>query len=148
MTEAHPLTSQQERRAHARYPVKLAVRFLIRSGKLISFSGEGTSINISSTGMLFRSSKHLNGGETVVAAVEWPVSDQTKPLVLLFHGHIVWIRGSQVGMSVSHYGFLSEAVDADNLFQLASPRHLTPTRAALPASAGVRQWRKSVLQWK
>jgi hypothetical protein len=148
MTEAHPLTSQEERRAHARYPVKLAVRFLIRSGRLISFSGEGTSINISSTGMLFRSSKHLNGGETVVAAVEWPVSDQTKPLVLLFHGHIVWIRGSQVGMSVSHYGFLSEAVDADNLFQLASPRHLTPTRAALPASAGVRQWRKSVLQWK
>lgn len=148
MTDAELAKSGQERRMHARYPVKLAVRFLIRSGKLVSFSGEGTSVNISSTGMLFRSSKHLNGGDTVVAAVEWPVSDQSKPLMLLFHGHVVWIKGSQVGMSVSHYGFLSEAVNTDNLFQLASPRHLTPTRAATAPYAGVRQWRKSVAQWK
>jgi hypothetical protein len=132
---------------HVRYPMKLAVRFLIRSGKLLSFSGEGTSINISSAGMLFRSSKHLTGGDTVVAALEWPVSDQSKPMMLLFHGHVVWMKGSQVGMSVSHYGFLSEAAGSDNLFQFASPRHLTPTRAITPLG-GVRQWRKSVAQWK
>ena len=42
-----------ERRAHARYPVKLALRFLIRTEKVLSISGEGTSLNISSTGMLF-----------------------------------------------------------------------------------------------
>jgi PilZ domain len=141
-----------ERRAHPRYPVQLALRFLIRSGKLISISGEGTSINISSSGMLFRTSKRLNTGERVVAAVEWPTALKEKPVILLFHGNVVWMKGSHIAMSISHYGFVMEEIpdieDGRKLDHLAAPRHLTPTRAQSAFSSGVRQWRKSVAQGK
>src|SRR5579864_7365210 len=89
----------QERRSHPRYPVKLAIRFLIRAGRVTAISGEGTSINISSTGMLFRTSKRVDDAEKVIAAIQWP-SSENKPLFLLCHGHVVWMKGSQIAMSI------------------------------------------------
>ena len=143
---------QPERRAHVRYPVKLALRFLIRSGKFVSLSGEGTSINISSNGILFRSSKRLPDGEKVTAALQWPPTVDGKPVILLIHGQVVWIKGLQIGVSVSHYGFLSEnllgAGDLEDLTRLTLPRHLTPTKAGNPMNAGVHAWKKSVSEWK
>ena len=141
-----------ERRAHARYPVKLALRFLIRTEKVLSISGEGTSLNISSTGMLFRCSERLTSGDTVTAALEWPQPADGKPMILLVHGHVVWIKSAQVGLSVSHYGFLAQNIpaadDLESLNKLALPRHLTPTKANASLYPSVRQWKKSVGQWK
>lgn len=141
-----------ERRGHPRYPVRFPVHYLIRSGKLLSVSGEGTTINISSAGMLFRSTKRLDSAERIVAAVEWPSTADGKPVLLLFHGHVVWMRGSQIAMNISHYGFLPEeasaAIDIRMLEQLATPRRLTPTRPHPTFDSGVRQWKKSAAQWK
>jgi hypothetical protein len=138
----------QERRSHPRYPVQLPVRFLIRSGKVISFTGEGKTVNISSTGMLFCSSKPLPDAKRVIGAVQWPATPDGKPRVLLFYGHMVWVKGSHIGMQISHYGFLSEdipsAEDAQILEQLASPRRLTPTRIVRRTYSSVRQWKKSL----
>jgi len=132
-----------ERRAHARYPVKLALRFLIRTKKVLSISGEGTTLNISSTGMLFRCSEHLTSGDTVTAALEWPPTADGKPMILLVHGHVVWIKGGQVGLRVSHYGFLAQNIpaadDLESLNKLALPRHLTPTKANASFYPSVRQ---------
>lgn len=138
----------RERRFHLRYPVKLPVRFLIRSGNVTSISGEGTTVNISSTGMLFRSSKPLPDAERVIAAVQWPAAPGGKPVALLFYGSVVWHRGSRIGMHVSHYGFLPEEIpgeqDFQQLEQLASPRRLTPTRAVRSIYGSARPWKKSV----
>ena len=140
-----------ERRAHARYPVKLALRFLIRTKKVLSLSGEGTTLNISSTGMLFRCSEHPTSGDTVTAALEWPSTADGKPMILLVHGHVVWIKGAKVGLRVSHYGFLAQNIpaadDLESLNKLALPRHLTPTKAIASVYPSVRQWKKSVGQW-
>jgi len=138
----------QERRSHPRYPVQLPIRFLIRSGKVISFSGEGKTVNISSAGMMFSSSEPLPDAERISAAVHWPATPDGKPVVLLFHGHRVWVKGLQLGMQISHYGFLSQDIpgteDPRLLEQLASPRRLTPTRTVRSAYGSVRQWKKSV----
>jgi hypothetical protein len=137
---------QPERRAHLRYPVKLAVRYQIKSGKAHTISGRGTSVNISSTGMLFRSAKRLEGGDRVLAAVDWPPKADGKPMTLLFHGHVVWMKGSQVAITVSHYGFLpdnaSETDDLEHLETLAAPRYLTPTRFMSYTRSSVRQWKQ------
>jgi len=128
-----------------RYPVKLGLKFLIRSGKIHSISGTGTTVNISSTGMLFRASKRLDSGEKVVVAVDWPIAD-AKPMILLFQGYVVWMKGSQVGLAVSHYGFLpNDTPGSDNpekLDTLATPRQLTPTRPVPYTPASVRQWKR------
>jgi hypothetical protein len=91
--------------------------------------------------MLFRISKRVDLAEKVVAAVEWPRTPGGRPVLLLFHGHVVWMKGSQIAISVSHYGFLPEeistGVDETKLDELAAPRHLTPTRS-YPGFHGVR----------
>lgn len=101
--------------------------------------------------MSFRSSKRLDSGERVIAAVKWP-SAVGRPLILLIHGHVVWIKGPQVGITVSHYGFLPDNIpedaDLETLNSLASPFHLTPTKATPLASGSVRQWNRSVPHWK
>jgi hypothetical protein len=125
--------------------------FLIRTGKFASTAGKGTSVNISSAGMLFRSSTRLTAGDTVTAALEWPTPPDGRPLMLLVHGHVVWIHDSSVGMRVSHYGFLSQNIPADadleNLNRLALPQHLTPTKV-FSKGIGVPRWRRSVDPWK
>ena len=152
MTGGRSGTEGTERRAHARYPVKLSLRFLIRSGSLVAVSGEGVSINMSSAGLLFRSLKRPRDGEKIVAALQWPLVPDGKPMVLLLHGQVVWIKGLQIGVSVSHYGFLSEnllgAGDLEDLSRLTLPRHLTPTKAGNPMNTGVHAWKKGVSEWK
>ena len=137
-----------ERRAHVRYPVKLSLQFLIRTGKLVAASGEGVSVNMSSAGLLFRSLKRLRDGERVVAALHWPIVPDGKAMVLLVHGHVIWMKGQLIGMSVSHYGFVDESLfpagDIENLAKLTLPRHLTPTKSAPPPHAGVHPWKKGV----
>jgi PilZ domain len=151
MTPAMPALTLGERRTCPRYPIKLAVSFLIRTGKFASDAGRGTSVNISSAGMLFRSSKKLTAGDTVTVALEWPPPPDGRPLMLLMHGHVVWIRDSHVGMRASHYGFLSQnipaAADVEDLNRLALPQHLTPTKV-LSKAPGVPRWRESVDHWK
>ena len=67
-------------------------------------------------------------------------------MILLVHGYVVWIKGAQVGLRVSHYGFLAQNIpaadDLESLNKLALPRHLTPTRANASLYPSVRQWKK------
>lgn len=142
----------EERRAHVRYPVKLPLRYVSRADKLVSVSGEGTTVNISSTGMLFRSSIRLDRPDKVIAAVEWPRTPADKPVILLLQGRVVWMQGPQIAITVSHYGFLPEedhaALNEIQLEDLATTCHLTPTRPGSSFYSGVRQWKKGVVPWK
>jgi hypothetical protein len=144
MTDRTARVPREERRTHVRYPVKLDLRFLIRPGKVVTTSGEGTSVDISSTGIQFRTPKRLNGGEKVIAAIQWPLTAEGKPLTLLIYGNVVWTKGALVGMSVSHYGFLSHGAvpELENLQDLPMPRYLTPTRSSPSGYANLRQWRR------
>jgi PilZ domain len=132
MTASRSGESSTERRAHPRYPVRFPLRYLIQSGKLLSVSGEGTTVNISSTGMLFRSTKRLEHADRVVAAVQWPSATDGKRVFLFFHGHVVWMKGPQIAINISHYGFLPAEdpanMDVQKLEKLAAPGRLTPTR--------------------
>jgi hypothetical protein len=125
-----------ERRARRRYPVELALRFLTRAGNALTVAGEGTSINMSSTGMLFRSPKQLESGERVIAAVQWPTMPGGRKPVLLVEGTVVWANGLRVGMTVSHYRFLPDEiqpVSAPEHLQFEVPKSLTPTRVGRSA---------------
>jgi hypothetical protein len=88
----------------------------------------------------------------VTAALEWPILSDGKPMILLVHGHVAWIRGSEVGISVSHYAFLSEKIpastDIEGLNKLALPRHLIPTKPNPALYTGVHRWKRGVARWK
>jgi hypothetical protein len=130
MAMCRPMRASEERRGRRRYPVALALHFLTRAGNSLSAAGEGTSINISSSGMLFRSPQHLQAGERVIAAIRWPPIPQGRQPLLLVEGTVVWEKDLRVGMTLSHYRFLPDDIpltgDPEQLFQL--PRPLTPTK--------------------
>ena len=129
MAMSRPTAGSEERRGRRRYPVELDLHFLTRAGNSVSITGEGTSVNISSSGMLFHSPKHLESGERVIAAIRWPPVEGRRP-VLLVEGTVIWAKGLRVGMTLSHYRFLPHDIsltgDRGQLFEM--PRPLTPTK--------------------
>lgn len=130
MPVIRPMRFAEDRRGRRRYPVELTLHFLTRSGDSLIITGEGTSINISSSGMLFYSPKHLENGERVIAAIQWPPATDGRRPVLLIEGMVVWVREPRVAMTLSHYRFLPNDAplngDSEHLLQL--PRPLTPTK--------------------
>ena len=134
----------RERRARARYPVERLLHFLTRKGKSLSVSGGGTSINISSIGMLLETTNRLTRGERVIAAIDWPCAPEGQPAFLLVEGSVVWVKGSHAGLSLSHYRFVPAwppGEDPANV-QLDFPKHLTPTRSGGFRLAGFR-WNRA-----
>lgn len=124
LNAGRPGSQRLEQRAHRRFPIQLGLRFVRPGEKNMPPTGDGGSINISSTGLLFRcsgaSSGRLHAGDILVTALDWPVSSGGSRLVLLLSGHVVWKAGSNVGMSVSHYELLSEP-EVGDLGALAVP---------------------------
>ncbi len=91
------------RRRHNRYPLELELQFTA-GGRDSSLSGSGRSINISSGGLLFRSTRRLREGDPLVLAADWPVQfDSAKRLVLLVSGHVVWRRGTKTAVAIAQY---------------------------------------------
>jgi hypothetical protein len=93
-----------ERRERPRYPIALAlnVRGLEEKGR----TGHGKSINISSAGILFRSTSHLLAGDHATVTAEWPVTCDGEPLVLVMQGQIIWTKGSTTAMSITRHSLV------------------------------------------
>lgn len=100
----------RERRQHKRYSVALKLRFTARglSSVGMSFSGKGTVVDMSSTGLQLDSDTSLNAGDVISTSVEWPWSSPGRALSLLLHGHVVWCVAPRAGIAFSRYSF-SEA---------------------------------------
>jgi hypothetical protein len=122
--------ARAERRARKRYSIHRKVSYSIPKGGVEASSGEGTTLNISSTGVLFRSTATLKPGSYVVLYMDWPVcAEDGTPLVLVVTGPVVWSEGDMVGMCISRYGFAPGSKEASGL-QLLYDKQLTPSRAA------------------
>jgi hypothetical protein len=98
----------QDRRDGPRYEIAMSLRYTARSRNKILLTGAGESINISSNGLLLRSSMNLLPGDSVLAALEWPVlSAAGEPLALCVSGYAVWSQGPITAVRISHYDFMS-----------------------------------------
>lgn len=103
-------SANPERRSRNRYPIACQLRFTGWAGKAPVLSGAGTSINVSSTGMLFRSAGRVRPAEYVTAAMEWPLlSGDGERLLLVVSGPVVRAHGSRVAMSISRHELVRDA---------------------------------------
>jgi hypothetical protein len=99
-----------ERRSRSRYPIARQLKFTVWAGKAPVLSGAGTSINVSSKGMLFRSASRVRPAEYVTAAVDWPLlSSDGERLLLVVSGPVVRMQGSRVAMSISRHELVRDA---------------------------------------
>lgn len=88
-----------ERRRSTRYEISLNLRYMTHGHRTLI--GKGQTLNISASGLLFRSDAPPHRGELVEAAIEWPfTSPQGHPLRLMVGGYVLRGRASLAAVSI------------------------------------------------
>ena len=78
-----------DRRGAARFPLVRDVRYKIRSRRSVEETGFGSTINMSSSGILFGTDRPLRPGIRLEVSVSWPAElNGTVPLQLVARGRV------------------------------------------------------------
>ena len=136
-------TVQAERRRSNRFPIEREVRYRALNKRGGERSGEGKTVNISSSGVLFRADHLLLLGRRIELSISWPAQlNNRTALKLVVRGRVVRTEQSQVAVEIQHYEFRTQsstpgAVVAglgphmtDNSLELYSMSHLDEREAA------------------
>lgn len=94
-----------ERRSTARMPIESEVSF--RTGaREQSVEVQGKTVNISSSGVLFTTTRGLTPGRRLEVAIDWPVDlDGKCALRLVARGRIVRCEGDRVALEILQHEF-------------------------------------------
>jgi hypothetical protein len=75
-------------------------------------AGVGTTVNISSGGVLFTTDQQLRKGCSLMLEVKWPVLlDDTQPLKLVTRGAIVWSEDGVAAMRIENWEFHTQSMN-------------------------------------
>ena len=95
-----------ERRSSGRFPIHQEVRYTVLEGKSRSEGGVGTTVDMSSGGILFTTGDTIHAGKRVEVTVNWPARlDGTCRLKLVAFGRVVRTEGQQAAITIEHYEF-------------------------------------------
>jgi hypothetical protein len=101
------LQQQNERRVSTRFPIEREIRYrqlYLGHAK----EGTGSSVNISSRGILFTTDEYLKPGTSLEVIVSWPVLlDADFPMSLVTFGRVVRSQGNQAAIEIQRYEFRS-----------------------------------------
>ncbi len=116
-----------ERRGQKRFDLALNLRYTISSRKR-DIHGAGRTINISSSGVLFRSSGYPNTGRHIDLWIDWPTTDANgRQLTLHISGFIVRSQGHRIAVSISRYQLIPATPAAEEPEQTPAARQLWKT---------------------
>jgi len=126
-----------ERRFKARYPLELKVRYHT-FGKTSVISGEGRTVNLSSSGVLVASSDKVSDGARLKLTIEWPsLLNGTTPLQLVTFGRVVRSNESGFAVALEHYQFRTMKRRADLTVVAASSGAAMPMDSPRNAPAAL-----------
>src|SRR6476619_1500563 len=90
LTEQEPAAISGDRRNKRRYPIELPVQYKIMKNYLVTGTGAGCSLDISSGGIAFTSSTPLKVGSYLEVSISWPVLlNEACALQLVASGRVV-----------------------------------------------------------
>jgi hypothetical protein len=125
-----------QRRGAKRYDISLSLRYAVRRRGQQPLTGTGESVNVSSSGLLFRSDGKPASGDSIIVALEWPAKESTEPIYLVLSGHVIRTQGRSAALVISRNDLL-RAVDLEKAFEVflrrewkvpaRRPPSLTPT---------------------
>ena len=102
--------SESDRRQSDRFPINRDVRYRVLSKRTGEESGEGSTLNISSAGILFTTPKVLLPGRRLEVSVSWPAQlNQKCALRLVARGRIVRYQDGLAAMEIQQYEFRTQA---------------------------------------
>lgn len=100
---------RQDRRSSDRFPIEREVRFQVLSRKTGDETGTGTTINMSSSGVLFTTDKVLLPGRRLEVSISWPAQlDNVCPLKLVARGRVVRYDAGAAAIEIQQYEFRTQ----------------------------------------
>jgi hypothetical protein len=95
-----------DRRSKRRYPIELPLQYKIMKNYLVLGTGTGTSVDLSSGGIAFKSNEPLKVGSYLELSIGWPVLlNQSCPLKLVASGRVVRSNENGTAIKLDRYEF-------------------------------------------
>ena len=103
-----------ERRSDRRYEIPLEVRWKVLRRKRTLDSGIGTTVDLSSGGILFDAGRKLPVGLKVQLSISWPVLlHNASPLQLTVAGRVVRSDGQRAAIEIIQHEFRTMGISAE-----------------------------------
>lgn len=98
-----------ERRGADRFPIQRDVKYKVISRRNAELAGNGQTVNMSSSGILFSTDAELQPGRQVEVSVAWPAQLNNKtPLKLVARGRVVRADEGKAALEIQHYEFRTQ----------------------------------------
>jgi PilZ domain len=99
-----------DRRHSDRFPIEREVRFRVLNKRGGEETGDGKTLNISSSGVLFTSAQILIPGRRLELSISWPVQlNDVIPLKLVARGRVVRFEEGQAAIEIQQYEFRTQS---------------------------------------
>jgi hypothetical protein len=98
--------AQTDRRHSDRFPIEREVRYKVLNKRSNEETGDGKTVNISSSGILFTVEHMLLPGRRMELAISWPAQLNNKTaLKLVARGRVVRFEGGRAAIEIQQYEF-------------------------------------------
>ncbi len=115
-----------DRRADRRYRIEMEVGWRVRRRGRLWLAGNGTTIELSSGGILFDAGEVLPAGMRIELTIAWPVMlNGTTPMQMVVYGRTVRAIASQIAVRMDQHEFRTRAI---RLHESAAARVNNPVR--------------------
>ena len=105
-----PDIANSERRRSSRFPIEREVRYKTLNQRAEILSGNGKTLNISSSGVLFTSDHELPVGTRLEVSISWPAQLNEKCLLnLVARGRIARHNKGQLALQIQQYEFRTQS---------------------------------------
>lgn len=109
-------TVQTDRRHSDRFPIERDVRYRVMNKRGGEEAGDGKTLNISSSGVLFTTGQMLLPGRRLELCISWPAQLNDKcGLKLIARGRIVRFEQGRVALEIQQYEFRTSAAGSPAL---------------------------------
>ena len=100
-----------DRRHSDRFPIAREVRYRVLSKRTGEAAGDGQTINISSSGVLFTTAHLLLPGKRLELSISWPAQLNSKTaLRLVARGRVVRFEHGRAAVEIEQYEFRTQAL--------------------------------------
>lgn len=111
---------QADRRHSDRFPIERDVRYRIMNKRGGEEAGDGKTLNISSSGVLFSTEQMLLPGRRLEVSISWPAQLNNKcALKLVARGRIVRFEKGVAALEIQQYEF--RTASASPILPIAKP---------------------------
>jgi hypothetical protein len=104
-----PLDRETNRRGNDRFPIIRDLRYRVLGGRGNAGWGTGETLDISSTGILFRAETPLPPGKRLELSISWPAQlDGKCALKLVARCRVTRCKGTEVAVEMDKYEFRTQ----------------------------------------